>query len=564
MIRKALIDRLDQNKDFSVLIIGAGINGAGLYRELCLQGISTLLIDKADFSSGASAASSRMIHGGLRYLENNEVKLVRESLTERNRLLQNAPHYVQPLPTTIPIFHWFSGLLQAIPRFLGMPAKSSTRGALLVKLGLSMYDWFTRGQRMVPAHYFSSRKKSLASRPLLNREIVCTATYHDAWISHPERLGLELIKDSEAVHKQALALNYASIISATADEVLILDEISQRTFSINPQIVVNASGAWIDFTNRAFGEKTTFIGGTKGSHLVIENEALMEATRGEMLYYENADGRICILFPFQGKVLLGSTDIKIDDPEQAVCDEQEVAYMLEAVRQIFPTIQVDRSQVIFRFCGVRPLPSSDTSVTAQISRDHSLKIIPPSRNNRFPIYNLIGGKWTTFRSFAEHVTDRILTELGSPRRSGTQELAIGGGKNFPKNEDLKQKWITDLHLQTQLPKQRIGLLLDRYGTKAEAVAKYLAAGPDQCLQFHAGYSKREIEYLIENEYVVHVDDLVLRRTTLAIKGELTNELLQELVTIQAQCLGWLPGEKIAEMERVLNILSQKHHLQLNQ
>lgn len=564
MIRKTLIDLLDQGQDFSVLILGGGINGAGLYRELCLQGITTLLVDKADFSSGASAASSRMIHGGLRYLENNEVKLVKESLAERNRLLQNAPHYVRPLPTTIPIFHRFAGLLQAIPRFLGLPATGSTRGAVLVKLGLSLYDWFTNGRRMVPVHYFSSRKKSLAFRPTLNPKIVCTATYHDAWISHPERLCLELIKDGDTLNEQSLALNYFSVVSTTSDSVMIQDSVSKRQFRIKPRVVVNATGAWIDFTNRALGRETTFIGGTKGSHLMIENEALMKATRGEMLYYENADGRICILFPFQGKVLVGSTDIKVDDPEQAVCDEQEVEYLLEAVRQIFPAIQLDRSQVVFRFCGVRPLPHSDASVTARISRDHSIRVIPPSEHNRFPIYNLIGGKWTTFRSFAEQATDRILAELHISRKSGTQELAIGGGKGFPAKEELKLKWIADLHQRTRLPKENIEWLLERYGTKAEAIAEYLTAGPDRALQFHPAYSRREMEYLLRHEYVVHLDDLVLRRTTIAIKGELTYELLQELLALQAECLGWTPGEKIAELKNALHILSQKHHLHLNQ
>ena len=140
MNRKEKIDRLKEKKEIPVLVVGAGVNGVGVYRELALQGITTLLIDKADISAGASAASSRMIHGGLRYLENNEVKLVKESLAERNGLLLNAPHYIKPLPTTIPIFNWFSGMLNAIPKFFGVSSKNVPRGAVIVKIGLMMYD----------------------------------------------------------------------------------------------------------------------------------------------------------------------------------------------------------------------------------------------------------------------------------------------------------------------------------------------------------------------------------------------------------------------------------------
>ena len=159
---------LGQRPEVSVLIAGGGINGAGLMRELALQGVDVLLVDKADFSAGCSAASTRVIHGGLRYLENAEIRLVREAVGERNLLLRNAPHYARPLPTTIPIFSWASGILPAVRRFLGSKTKPGDRGALLIKAGLSMYDRVAGARSPLPKHHFRSRSSALALRPALN------------------------------------------------------------------------------------------------------------------------------------------------------------------------------------------------------------------------------------------------------------------------------------------------------------------------------------------------------------------------------------------------------------
>ncbi|MDP8909778.1 MAG: glycerol-3-phosphate dehydrogenase/oxidase, partial [Chloroflexota bacterium] len=425
--RRQLLDSIRANPEVTVLIAGAGVNGAGLFRELALQGVDTLLVDKADFCAGTSAASSRLIHGGLRYLENGEFGLVRESLLERNLLLRNAAHYVKPLPTTIPIFAWTAGVFGAAARFFRLTApKPANRGALLIKLGLTMYDLFTLGNRATPSHRFASRERALELRPQLNPEVVCTATYYDAWVTYPERLCLELVEDAEALSPHARATNYLRVEHAAGDRVTLRDEVTGETVEVRPKLLVNATGAWIDFTNRALGRPTKFIGGTKGSHLVLDHRELYEATRGEMLYFETEDGRVCLIFPFHDKVLAGTTDIRVDDPETAHCDDGEVDYILQTVRAVFPSIAVDRSHVVFTYCGVRPLPSSESAITGQISRDHSCEVTPPGNGVTFPIYSLVGGKWTTFRAFAEQVADQVLDALGRTRRAGSEHLAIGG------------------------------------------------------------------------------------------------------------------------------------------
>ncbi|MBZ0303147.1 MAG: glycerol-3-phosphate dehydrogenase/oxidase [Anaerolineae bacterium] len=558
MKRAALLAEARQKPEVTVLIVGGGINGLGLLRELALQGVDALLIDKGDFCSGASAALSRMIHGGLRYLENGEFRLVRESLKERNLLLLNAPHYVHPLPTTIPIYGWFSGIFSAGLRFLGFEQPPVNRGALIVKIGLTLYDLFTSRQQVMPRHHFSSRAQSLAAHPPLNPRILCTATYYDAWISYPERLGLELALDAAAIDPQARALNYVSLVGGEGDQVTLRDELSGDTWTIRPQVVINAGGAWIDAINRTLNRSTALIGGTKGSHLILDHPDLLAALGEEMLYFENADGRICILFALLGKVLAGSTDLKIDDPDAALCEEDEVTYILDSIRQVLPGLAIQRSDVVSYFCGVRPLPRMETETTGQISRDHHCEVTEPGDDLHFPIYHLIGGKWTTFRAFAEQVTDRLLDRLGRQRVQSSQGLAIGGGKAYPADDDALRRWLNALHAQSGLPEDRLKTLLERYGTRAEVVAAYLVAASDAPLTQHPGYSRREIAFMSEHERICHLDDLVLRRTTLALQGELTGALLDELAQITGAALGWSAAQTAAEIDRTRHILAERH------
>jgi len=556
MSRQTTFDAIRSQPNFSVLIIGGGINGVGLFRELALQGVDVLLVEKSDFCAGTSAASTRVIHGGLRYLENGEFRLVREALKERNRLLVNAPHAVKPLPTTIPIFSWTSGVIFAAKKFLGFSDKPGDRGALLIKAGLTLYDWFSGRQRVLPTHRFTSRAAALTQRPLLNPNVVCTATYYDARVACPERLCLELILDAEAAFSQAHALNYARVIGAEGDAVTLRDEISGENLVIKPQIVVNATGAWIDFTNRAMHRETQFIGGTKGSHLVIDHPALFEATNGQMLYFATPEGRICIFYPFGDKVIAGSTDIPVDDPETAVCDADEEAYILDSIRHVFPTISVDRLHVVFRFCGVRPLPRSSATTTGQISRDHHCALTPAGDGLKFPIYSLIGGKWTTFRAFAEQVADQILPALGKTRKTRSENLAIGGGKNYPKTDADRETWIAANG--RGLPKARVLMLLERYGTRAAEMIAFIAAESDSPLVNQPDYSRREVQFLATCEQIVHLDDLILRRTLIGILGELNVGLLQELAKTVAPVLNWSPDQRQSEIERTKQIFKTIH------
>ena len=209
--RSEVLAAIGSQPNVDVLIVGGGINGIGTFRDLAMQGVRVLLVEKSDFCSGASAASSHMVHGGIRYLENGEFRLVREAVRERNLLLENAPHYVRPLPTLIPIFKRFSGLLNAPLKFLGLLQKPSERGSIVIKLGLMMYDAYTRKQKTVPRHRFLSRSKAIAEFPQLNPKITNAAIYYDAAFDMPERLALEVLLDGLDASTDAMALNLSLI-----------------------------------------------------------------------------------------------------------------------------------------------------------------------------------------------------------------------------------------------------------------------------------------------------------------------------------------------------------------
>ena len=204
-------------------------------------------------------------------------------------------------------------------------------------------------------------------------------------------------------------------------------------------------------------------------------------------------------------MLVGSTDLRIDNPDEALCDEAETDYMLESIRTVFPGIRVDREHIIARFCGVRPLPSAGDGFTGRISRDHSCRDLPPSPERPWPVHSLVGGKWTTFRAFAEQVTDRILSELNRKRLAGSQDLTIGGKTPDPETWD-----------------------------------------------------DAALESILRTEAVVHLDDLLLRRTPLALYGMLDRKRFDEIAALAARTLGWDDARLASETNHTLDLLSQRH------
>lgn len=549
--RGAIWEELKGLHSCEVLILGGGINGAAVLRDLALQGVQCVLVDKADFCAGASSASSRMIHGGLRYLENAEFKLVSEAVRERNQLLKYAPHFVFPLRTTIPIMSWFGGFIKSPMVFFGLPVTPGGRGALIVKIGLSFYDFITGKRRQTPRHFLMSKQKSLSEIPGLKTNIVCTANYWDAWISQAERFCFDMIDEAVQQNPKCIALNYATVTKSGNNSVQIKDEISGETISLKPGIVVNATGAWIDMANRMLGLESRFMGGTKGSHLVIDNKKLYDALGDRMVYYEHDDGRICITFRFMNRVIMGSTDIRVNNPDEAECEDREIDYMMKTLCGVFPGLNLSKSDIVYTFCGVRPLPASGLDYTSRVPRSHFIKLSEPDEHRSFPIYSMVGGKLTTFRSFAEQTSDILLAELGKSRKTKTEKRYFYRAEGFPNEEGARKRWIERVAAENGLEYDRVSCLLDRYGTTAEVYAKQKDPSWRTPLRTLPEYTVGEIGHIAQNECIQHLSDLVRRRSIITLLGQANEQTLEELAGIVGSILGWNSQQQQNEINMAL-------------
>lgn len=551
------VQQLRDRPHADVLVIGGGINGIATFRDLALQGVDVALVEQGDFVSGASSASSHMIHGGIRYLENGEFRLVKESVTERNRLLRSAPHYVKPLETTIPIFSTFSGILSAPFRLLVTHGrgKPRERGAALIKMGLTMYDTFSRDGGQVPRHRFLGRKRALAELPQINPELSYTATYFDASMHDPERLALDVLHDGEvAGGDRARAANYLPAVGFADGGVRLRDAATGEEFTFTARVVLNTSGPWTDLTNEALGTPTQYMGGTKGSHIVLDHPELLAATAGREIFFEHSDGRIVLIYPLKDRVLVGTTDIDADPREAPVCTSDEVDYFFDLIAHVFPKITVDRSQIVYTFSGIRPLPRHDDTTPGFVSRDYR---IVESEVQGVPLLSLVGGKWTTFRALAEHLTNDTLAVLGASRTRSTETLAIGGGAGYPRSDAERTTWLTE-HADGRSI-DRVAQLLARYGTRAEEI---LHAEPETAttLDTLPGYTAEELAHLAATEQVVHLDDLLLRRTSLAFVGGLTPERLRAAAAAVAPALEWDEARITEEVERMSELLRVAHRI----
>ncbi|MGO4227342.1 glycerol-3-phosphate dehydrogenase/oxidase [Arthrobacter sp. YAF34] len=576
---RASVHKLRTRRHAQVLIIGGGINGVGTFRDLALQGVDVALVERGDYCQGASGASSHMIHGGIRYLENGEFRLVQESVVERNRLLRIAPHYVKPLQTTIPIFSTFSGVLAAPMRFLThKQGKHTERGAFLIKLGLSMYDFFSRDGGTVPRHQFRGRKRALAELPRLHPGIKYAATYFDASVHNPERLTLDVLQDGEkaggADSLLARASNYVSLVSlgagstgapgaASGTTVQLRDELSGEVFDFTADIIVNTTGAWVDLTNEAMGAASSFMGGTKGSHIVLDHPELLAACNGREIFFEHTDGRIVLIYPMGDRVLVGTTDVDADMAQDAVCTEAEIDYFFDLIGHVFPDIPVDRGQIVYTFSGVRPLPKHDATQPGFVSRDYRIERRAAAGG---AVLSLVGGKWTTFRALAEHLSNDVLAELGMERKLSTAKLAIGGGAGFPESEAGVQRWIK-AHMSAGRDAARVTGLLTRYGTRAEEVIRFLDGGdadaPDRLLHSTRELSTRELEFMAAHEQIGHLVDVLIRRTSLAFRGLVTGELLNEVADILSGPLGWDAARRATEINHAQEVLKRFHGVRVH-
>ncbi len=395
---------------FDVIIIGAGINGAGIARDAALRGLSVLLLDKGDLASGTSGWSTRLIHGGLRYLEYGEIGLVRESLREREILLHIAPHLVKPLAMVVPLYD-----------------EAKRRPKWMIRAGMMAYDALSF-DKSLEHHHFWSRAEALRQSPGLRAEkLTGAAVYYDAQVEFPERLVVENALDAQA--HGAEIRTYARVEKLITEHGAVCGvEYTDASggHTARAPVVLNVAGPWVDAVLRGVSHQQPLIGGTKGSHIVVKPFA---GTPDGALYVEaRADRRPFFIIPWNDLCLIGTTDLPFTgDLDNVSATESEIAYLLDETNWLFPDARLNRASVLYTYSGVRPLPFVEAGQTAGITRRHFIHNHAPQFRG---LFSIVGGKLTTYRSLAEEATDSVFRQLGRPVPPCTTAVTpLGSGNN---------------------------------------------------------------------------------------------------------------------------------------
>ncbi len=467
-----------------VLVVGAGINGAAVARELTLNGVSAVVVDANDIAFGATSRSSRLIHGGLRYLERGDVALVRESLRERTILLKTAPQFVRPLRLRIPVRRRFGGLAWSVLTFLGWDRSwlgrfwlrccpnARERGLYVIQLGLWMYDRLASNASVgwVEARDPPSlREVTGGSRASTHPTFRWQCEYFDAQILSPERFTIALLNDArQLAREQSLAFDVHTHTLAEfhGHEVRLIDRLGRNApITLQPDVIINATGAWGDATlaDWRIGSPRLF-GGTKGSHFVTANRELRVALGDGGVYAEASDGRMVFVLPFgEEQTLVGTTDEPFDArPETAVAESSELDYLIDLVNEVVPSARLTRKDVVMSYSGVRPLPFGRADSPSSIPRGHWIE---ENTRGSIPILTLIGGKLTTCRALGEEVADRVLSRLRLPRVASSRARPIAESRSPMAAistsiiaEILKYEWVRTL---SDLVERRLQLIFDR-------------------------------------------------------------------------------------------------------
>lgn len=556
-----------------VLILGAGINGAAVARDLAINGIPVCIVDTGDVARGATSRSSRLIHGGLRYLEYRDTNLVRESLRERERLLTLAPHFVRPLRLTIPVNRRAGGLWAGLVRFSGLAGTSigqallkigrGPRGLLAIRVGLALYDRLA-GSGILPRHAVrtckdisSAASDSADSHDLLPRispqQFRWQCSYSDAQIEFPERFVIALLEDGRRAAEQTgtrfdvLPYHRATASETESESTLRIERLHQVSekqkivapCTITPSAIINATGAWGDRTLEALGlRERQLFAGTKGSHLFTTHKPLVSALNGNGIYAEADDGRLVFILPCAAGVLIGTTDDPYaGDPSDAVSTSADADYLLQMVNNVFPEVRLTADQINMHHAGVRPLPNVDGRSTSAIPRGHSIE---ETVLNGVPVLTLVGGKLTTCRSLAEQVCSIVCSNLRRQRTHDTADRLIPGAENIPSPVRLGEhhRALAGKH---GLSNEQVQALWKLVGNRFDEIFEHRCAGtsPAEDTASKVPTDDRQsiigtlvpqafVRWSIDREWCTKLEDLVERRLMLIFESHVHRDTLLEL------------------------------------
>ncbi|MBT8068397.1 MAG: glycerol-3-phosphate dehydrogenase [Gammaproteobacteria bacterium] len=514
---------------FDVAVIGAGINGAGIARDAAMRGLRVAIFDKDDMCTGCSWISSRLIHGGLRYLEYAEIPLVYESLHERRNLRITAPHLVEPLRICLPIY------------------KGARRGPLLIRLGMIAYDLLSIGKSL-PNHEMLSSDEIQEEEPGLRSDgLRAAARYYDAQVAFAERLVLENLISAHAagasvhIHSEVteIRLNEGAVQS-----LVYTDRTDNSEHEIAVDMVVNAGGPWVDKVLEGVPATVArHIGGTKGSHIIVNPFA--GAPRDAFYVEAAADGRPFFIIPWNGQYLIGTTDIRYDgDLDTVRASDAEVDYLLAETNRVFPQAKLSKTSINYAYAGIRPLPYQDKGPESAITRKHIIKV---NEDVAKGLISIIGGKLTTYRSLAEQTVDKIakLKRLKLPA-CRTGDTLLPGAQGLEQAE----RQLRDMPALSQ---EGVKRLLSIYGGRAAKICD-LAQDDDQLartLDPAATVLAAEIVFAVRSEFAKTLADIVYRRCMLGLDNDQGRPLYAAIADIAAAELCWDASEKNRQLDALL-------------
>jgi glycerol-3-phosphate dehydrogenase len=512
--------------EYDVVIIGGGINGAGIARDAALRGLSVLLLEQNDFGSGTSSWSSRLIHGGLRYLEYGEIPLVYESLRERRALQTTAKHLVRRLRINIPVY------------------EHSRRGLLVLRAGMIAYDLLSLGKSL-PNHRVLTRDEFLRDEGGVNPSgLRGGVQYYDAQVPYAERLVIENILGAE--NAGAVVRNYSRVTKIDVQEgqvrrLIYNDHKTGQESEVRARAVVNATGPWVDAVLATLNLSTPrLIGGTKGSHIVVG--PFNGASRDAFYVEAHADGRPLFIIPWNKQYLIGTTDIRYEgDPADAGASDAEIEYLLSETNRIFPRAKLATPDIHYAYAGVRPLPHGAGPESA-ITRKHIVRRHRDAKG----LWTVVGGKLTTYRSLSEDVVDRIVKNTGVKARAcRTREEKLPGANSLEEAEaELKQ-------FQKLTPECR-ERMLDVYGSRAKDILDLARGEPQLCATVDPQQTvlAAEVVFSLRCEFATSLVDILHRRTMTGLAADLGASVTSGIAATAARELGWTE----AEMRRQLDAL----------
>lgn len=511
---------------FDVIIIGAGINGAGIARDAAMRGLNVLLLDKGDIGSGTTSWSTRLIHGGLRYLEYGEWGLVRESLREREILLKIAPHLVRPLPILIPIY------------------EGAKRGPLMVRLGMIAYDLLSL-DKSLPRHRMLSRAEVLLQDPgLTPTGLRGAAVYYDAQVEFAERLVVENVLSAK--EHGAIVKTYAKVQNLIIEDGAVrgiegIDVLAGDTFAASGRIVVNAAGPWVDQVLNKGKDSRQLIGGTKGSHLIV---APFTGAPSTALYVEaETDSRPFFIIPWNGMYLIGTTDMRFEgDLDKLEIEAGETDYLLRETNRVIPVASLTRDSILYTYSGVRPLPYTKGKKEEGITRKHFVWESEEVQG----LFSIVGGKLTTYRNLSEQAVDLIFQKVRkeAPNCVTASAPLPGASSQSPDvlGDRLKRTYSLSSRTSERLPRV--------YGTRASEILKLDAqdAALLEVFDRETGAIAVEVIYSFQQELARTLADCLLRRTMVGLNSSLGVGADEAAARIAQRYLGWSEDKAQTEVE----------------